>query len=112
MDGAKNRKLLRADIVFVDIPHEDDPREPVLPGLSFDTNLIVLVLDFGASLLFNFLPELSPVLRMRNELELVLIVVLLEDGLLFFFVVKRVFDEHHALLEALAHHLLLLLPLE
>jgi hypothetical protein len=107
VDGAKNRQFLGADIVFIYIPHKGDLREPVLPGLSFDNNLIVLILDFGTSLLLDFLLEVSPVLWVRNEHELARIVALLEDGLLALFVVKGGVDEQHTLPKALAHYLLL-----
>jgi hypothetical protein len=100
--GARNLKFLGADIVFIYIPHESNLREPVLPGLSFDNNLIVLILDLGTSLLLDFLLEVSPVLWVRNEQELVRIIALLEDSILSLVFVKGGVDEHHALPEELA----------
>ena len=102
MHGARNRKFLGADIVFIYIPHESNLREPVLPGLSFDNNLIVFFLELATSLLLDFLLEVSPVMLVRNELKLVRIVALLEDGLLALVFVKGGVDEQHALPEELA----------
>jgi len=76
MYRAKDRIIFWIYVLLFYITIKLEPRELILPNLTFNLDTIVIFLNFCACFLFNFFLECCPILIVSQEKKLILVVLL------------------------------------